>query len=350
MRETMWAAVYHGLHDLRLERRPVPELQDPRDAIVRVTRSAICTSDLHILAGAVPRAVPGTILGHEFVGQVVKVGAAIHTLKPGDRVAANCETFCGDCFFCRRGYVNNCVHGGWELGCRIDGGQAEYVRVPFADTGLTLIPSGVSYEQALFVGDILSSGWFGAELLELRPGDTVAVIGAGPVGLCAMACARLLGAGTIIAADIDPHRLQVARDNGLADVFCNPQREDLESVVLRHTGGRGADGVIEAAGGPQTFETAWRIARPNAVVALVAMYEEDQNLPLPRMYGKNLIFKTGGVDACHCKELLDRIANRQLNTDFLITHSGSLQQIEEGYALFASRRDHCLKWMLNLDI
>lgn len=350
MEQTMWAAVYRGLHDLRLERRPVPALRDPRDAIVRVTRSAICTSDLHILAGAVPRAVPGTILGHEFVGEVVETGAAIQNLRPGDRVAANCETFCGECFFCRRGYVNNCIHGGWELGCRIDGGQAEYVRVPFADTGLTTIPPSVSYEQALFVGDILSSGWFGAELLEIRPGDTVAVIGAGPVGLCAMACVRLMGAGTVIAADIDPHRLQTARDNGLADVCCDPRREDLEGLVRLHTGDRGADGVIEAAGGPDTFETAWRVARPNAVVALVAMYEEDQILPLPRMYGKNLIFKTGGVDARHCKELLDRIASRQLNTDFLITHTGPLRQILEGYDTFGNRRDRCLKWMVNLEI
>ena len=189
--DTMNALVWKGNGVLSLERRPVPELKEPRDAIVRVTRSTICTSDLHIRNGAVPRAKPGVVLGHEFVGVVEAVGSGIASLKPGDRVAACCETFCGDCWFCRRGYVNNCVHGGWELGCRIDGCQAELVRVPFADTGLTLIPDSLSDEDALFVGDILASGYWGAELCRFRPGDTAVVLGLGPVGLCAAQCAAL---------------------------------------------------------------------------------------------------------------------------------------------------------------
>ena len=167
--DTMNALVWKGDGALSLERRPVPTLQGPRDAIVRVTRSTICTSDLHIRNGAVPRARPGVVLGHEFVGVVEAVGNGISNLRPGDRVAACCESFCGDCWFCRRGYVNNCVHGGWELGCRIDGCQAEYVRVPFADTGLTPIPDALSDEDALFVGDILASGYWGAELCAFQP-------------------------------------------------------------------------------------------------------------------------------------------------------------------------------------
>ena len=180
--DTMNALVWKGDGALSLERRPVPTLQGPRDAIVRVTRSTICTSDLHIRNGAVPRARPGVVLGHEFVGVVEAVGNGISNLRPGDRVAACCESFCGDCWFCRRGYVNNCVHGGWELGCRIDGCQAEYVRVPFADTGLTPIPDALSDEDALFVGDILASGYWGAELCAFQPGDTAVVLGLGPVG------------------------------------------------------------------------------------------------------------------------------------------------------------------------
>ena len=201
MSATMMALVRRG-NQARLEERPVPALLDGRDALVRVTLSTICTSDLHILHGAVPRARDGVVLGHEFVGEVVAVGERVNGLRPGQRVAANCITFCGDCWFCRQGYINNCERGGWELGCRIDGCQAEYVRVPFADSGLTPIPDGVSDEKALLLGDILASGYFGAELCAIRPGDTVAVIGAGPVGLCAMLCARLFGAAEVIAYGI----------------------------------------------------------------------------------------------------------------------------------------------------
>lgn len=343
MDKTMMALVYKGNGRAVLEGRPVPVIRDGRDAIVRVTLSTICTSDLHILRGAVPRAKADTVLGHEFVGEIVQAGPALSGLRPGDRVAANCITFCGDCWFCRQGFINNCERGGWELGCRIDGCQAEYVRVPFADQGLTPIPDGVSDESALFLGDILSSGYFGAELCEIRPGDTVAVIGAGPVGLCAMACAALFGAGRVIALDVDEGRLRLAKARGLCTDTVNPAREDVEERILAMTG-RGADAVIEAAGGEDTLETAWKIARPNAVVALVAMYEQDQILPLPRMYGKNLTFKTGGVDAVHCGRLMKLIAAGRLNTDFLITHRGPLNRILEGYETFEQRRDGCLKW------
>lgn len=345
MKNTMLAAVYHGVGDLQLEKRPVPILREARDAIVRVTRSTICTSDLHILRGAVPRARPGITLGHEFVGEIVETGDGISSLKPGDRVAANCETFCGECWYCRRGYVNNCEKGGWELGCRIDGCQAEYVRVPFADTGLTRLPDTVSDEDALFLGDILSSAYWGAQLAEIQDGDTVAVIGAGPVGLCAAQCARLLGAGTVIVLEPDAFRRQTALENHLADVTLEPGTEAIQHI-RGLTGGRGADAVIEAAGAADTFSLAWRIARPNAVVVLVAMYEQPQVLPLPEMYGKNLIFKTGGVDACRCGELLGHIAAGRLRTDFLITHRAPLADIAEGYRVFGGRLDCCIKWVV----
>ena len=179
--------------EFKLTNKPVPELQDARDAIVRVTLSSICTSDLHIKHGSVPRAVPGITVGHEMVGIVEKVGNAVTRVKPGDRVTVNVETFCGECFFCKHGYVNNCTdpHGGWALGCRIDGGQAEYVRVPYADQGLNRIPDAVSNEQALFVGDILATGFWAARISEITTEDTVFIIGAGPTGVCTLLCTML---------------------------------------------------------------------------------------------------------------------------------------------------------------
>ncbi len=339
----MKALICHKNGSIELVEKEMPKLQNDRDAIVKVTLSSICTSDLHIMRGAVPRAVPETVLGHEFVGEIVEVGSAVKNLKKGDRVAANCETFCGECFFCRHGFINNCEKGGWELGCRIDGCQAEFVRVPFADTGLTKIPENVSYESALFVGDILSSGYFGAEMCEIKKGDTIAVIGAGPVGLCAMMCAKYLGAGKIIAIDVDASRLEIAKNQKLADFVFNPPDCDVEKEVKNLTENRGADGVIECAGAKDTFEMSWKIARPNAIVGVVAMYEENQILPLPQMYGKNLTFKTGGVDAIHCAKLLDLISKGLISTDFLITHKVSLGNIKNGYELFENKRENCLK-------
>lgn len=343
MTDFMKGFVWHNNKTASLDKRPVPKIKDKRDAIVKVTMSSICTSDLHIIRGFVPKAVPETILGHEFVGEIVDVGSDIKNLKKGDRVSANCETFCGQCYFCKRGFINNCLYGGWEIGCTIDGCQAEYVRVPFADTGLTKLPDNISYENALFVGDILSSGYWGAELCEIQKGDTVAVIGAGPVGLCSMISAKLLGAEKIIAIDVDDTRLEIAKNQNLADVVINPLNSDVEKEVKDLTEGRGADSVIEAAGGKDTFQTAWKIARTNAIVALVAMYEENQTLPLPDMYGKNLTFKTGGVDAVNCSKLVDLISEKKINTDFLITHKFSLDNIQQAYKLFENKSDNCLK-------
>lgn len=319
---------------IEIVEKPIPEIQSDKDAVIKVKVSSICTSDLHIINGSVPFAKNGVVLGHEFVGEVVETGGAVKNFKKGDRVCVNCETFCGECFFCKRGFVNNCIKGGWMLGCKIDGCQAEYVRVPYADNGLTKLPDNLSYEQALFVGDILSSGYWGAELCEIKGGETVAVIGAGPVGLCAMQCAKFLGAKKVIAIDINSYRLELAQKLGFADEIINSQTNNLPDR---------ADCVIECAGGENTFEMAWKIARPNAIVVLVAMYEKNQILPLPQMYGKNLIFKTGGVDAVHCKKLVELISNGSLSTDFLITHQFPFKNITDAYKLFENKSGNCLK-------
>lgn len=333
--------IEHG--KFALTDKPKPSLQDPRDAIVRVTVSSICTSDLHIKHGSVPRAVPGITVGHEMVGVVEQVGAEVHTLKPGDRVTVNVETFCGSCFFCRHGYVNNCTdqNGGWALGCRIDGGQTEYVRVPYADQGLNRIPDGVTDEQALFVGDILATGFWAARISEIKAEDTVLIIGAGPTGICTLQCVMLKEPGRIIVCEKDEQRRQFVREHYPEVLLCGP--EDCEDFVREHSDHGGADVVLEVAGAAGTFELAWKCARPNAIVTVVALYDEDQVLPLPRMYGKNLTFKTGGVDGCDCDEILSLIEAGKIDTTPLITHRFPLSEIEKAYEIFENRLEGVIK-------
>ncbi|KAH0790987.1 alcohol dehydrogenase catalytic domain-containing protein [Histomonas meleagridis] len=344
----MKAIVYEEKGKIALQNREIPKIQDEKDAIIKVTLTTICSSDIHIKHGAVPRAVPGIILGHEFVGEVVEVGKGVKKLKPGDRVSVNCETFCGECFFCKNGYVNNCTNpnGGWCLGCRIDGGQSEYARIPFADNCLTIIPPQVTDEQALFVGDILSTGYWAARIGELKPASTVVVIGAGPTGLCTMLCARLYSPCTIIAIDIDEHRLSLSKARGLSDITLVPGKDDIVTRVLAATNGRGADTVFEVAGGDDTFELSWKVARPNAIVVVVAMYENNQTIPLPQMYGKNLTFKTGGVDGSFCDEIMELISCGKIDASFLITHRCTLENALEAYDLFENKRENVLKYAI----
>lgn len=342
----MKAVVYKGNGIISLEERPLPEIQKDTDAIVKVTVTTICSSDIHIKHGAVPRAKENIVLGHEFVGEVIRIGRAVKKIRPGDRVAVNVETFCGKCYFCCHGYVNNCTdkYGGWALGCRIDGGQAEYVRIPFADNGLTRIPDTVSDEAALFTGDLLSTGYWAAKMGDIKLSDTVAVIGAGPAGIAVMKCVGLYNPSKIIGIDTDDLRLDLLRQHKIADVTLNPLRDDVIKAIKELTDGRGADSVLEVAGSRETFEMAWMIARPNAVVGIVAMYEEDQVLPLPKMYGKNLTFKTGGVDAANCEDILRLIENGRLDTECMITHRTTLDYIIKAYDIFENKRNGVVKY------
>ena len=333
----MLAYTYLAPGQFALSDKPVPTLQQGQDALVRVTLSSICTSDLHIKHGSVPRAVPGITVGHELVGVVEAVGPEVTAVRPGDRVAVNVETFCGHCFFCRRGYVNNCQDpdGGWALGCRIDGGQAEYVRVPYANQALSPIPDGVSDQQALFVGDILATGYWAASIGDIAPGDTVLILGAGPTGICTLLCALLKQPGRVIVCEKDPWRQAFVRTHYPQVEVVGP--EEVVDYVAAHSAHGGADAVLEVAGTPDTFRLAWQCARPNATVTVVALYDQPQVLPLPDMYGKNLTFKTGGVDGCHCDELLRLIARGDIDTTPLITHTFPLSQIDAAYALFEGK-------------
>ncbi len=329
--------------------KPVPELEAPDDAIVRITLSSICSSDLHIKHGSVPRAVPGITVGHEMVGIVEQTGNGVTAVKPGNRVTVNVETFCGTCFFCQKGYVNNCTdpNGGWAMGCRIDGGQTEFVRVPHANQGLNRIPDCVSDEQALFVGDVLATGYWAAKLSEITPEDTVLIIGAGPTGICTLLCTMLKQPRQIIICEKSLERREFIHRHYPDILTTTP--EACEAFTKMHSAHGGADVVIEVAGSDDSFALAWRSARPNAVVTLVGLYDKPQPLPLPDMYGKNLIFKTGGVDGCDCDEILRLIEEGKIDTTPLITHRFPLENLEEAYRLFENKLDGVVKIAITPD-
>ena len=280
----MQAYTYVSKGKFELREKPKPTLMQERDAIVKVTLASICSSDLHIKHGSVPRAVPGITVGHEMVGIVEEVGKAVTKVKPGDRVTVNVETFCGECFFCKKGYVNNCTdeNGGWALGCRIDGGQAEYVRVPFADQGLNKIPDGVTDRQALLVGDVLATGYWATRISEISEQDTVLIIGAGPTGICTLLSVMLKKPRRIIVCEKDKNRLQFIRQHYPEILLVSPEK--CEAFVRANSDHGGADVVLEVAGAEATFRLAWECARPNGLVTVVALYDQAQILPLPDMY------------------------------------------------------------------
>ena len=320
-----------------------PQLIDSKDAIVKVTMSSICTSDLHIKHGSVPKAVKGITVGHEMVGIVDEVGSDVKNVKVGDRVTVNVETFCGECFFCKNGYVNNCTdkNGGWALGCRIDGGQTEYVRVPYANQGLNKIPDNVTDEQALFVGDVLATGFWATRISEIKKDDTVLIIGAGPTGICTLLCVILKNPKKIIVCEKDETRRNFVKTHYPNVIVTEP--ETCKEVVLNESAHGGADVVLEVAGTEETFKMAWDCARPNAIVTIVALYDKAMILPLPDMYGKNLIFKTGGVDGCDCEEILSLIEQGKIDTTSLITHKYKLEDIEKAYEIFENKQDNVMK-------
>ncbi len=325
------------------EEKPKPEILHERDAIVKVTLASVCSSDIHIKHGSVPRAVEGITVGHEMVGIVEETGSAVTHVKKGDRVTVNVETFCGDCFFCKKGFVNNCTdkNGGWALGCRIDGGQAEYVRVPFADQGLNKIPDTVSDRQALLVGDVLATGFWATRISEITEDDTVLIIGAGPTGICTLLCVMLKNPKKIIVCETDPNHIEFVNKH-YPDVLTVTPDKWLDFVMNQSELG-GADVVLEVAGADSTFRLAYECARPNAIVTVVALYGKPQTLPLPDMYGKNLTFKTGGVDGCDCDEILKLIETGKINTEPLITHTFPLNEIDKAYHIFENKLDKVIK-------
>lgn len=345
----MKAYVYHGPENMSLDQVPKPKILHPKDAIVKVTTSTICGTDKHIRHGGLPEVEPGRIIGHEFCGIVDEVGPGVTRFKPGDRVAVSCVTQCMECFYCRRGMYSQCVDGSWIFGYKIDGCQADYVRVPYADSGMHLIPAELEDEDVLFVGDILSTGYFGAEMGNIQPGDTVAVFGSGPVGMCAMATARLWGPARIVAVDIDESRLEFAKKNGWADYGLNPKKVDVAEELRKMTDGRGADVTIEANGFEATFKGAISGVRPGGTVSIIGVFETPQEVAMNKLWIKNISIRMGLVNANRIPELITLIKEGKLNMRPLITHTLPLPQVAEGYDIFEERRDGALKVVLKAD-
>ncbi len=347
--KTMKAVVFREKGKVELTDVPVPQIIEPDDAIVKVTLSTICGSDIHILHGFVPAVKNGTIVGHEFVGEIVEAGPAVD-LPIGTRVAAACSDTCGKCFYCKRGVTAFCeAHE--ELtyfGCTadLDGCQAEYVRVPHANYILHQIPEGVSDDSALFVGDILSTGYFGALNAGLKHGDTVAVYGCGPVGICAAAVCRLFGVARIIMVDTEQSRLEFAKKNGYADVILNPKNEDVAAAILKLTEGRGVDSAIEAAGAAPTLDMAFNLTRKSGYVSVISIPFFEYNIPINTIVYKNLTVHAGCVNTDRMDDLLTLIQHGALDLTPLITHKKPLNDVLEGYDVFGNKKDNCIKWAI----
>ncbi len=332
----MKALVYHGPGEKEWEDKVDPQLQMPTDVIVRIDSSTICGTDLHILEGDVPEVPLGTVLGHEAVGTVVDTGSAVTTLTEGDRVLVSCITSCGRCRFCREGHYGLCTGGGgWIFGHLIDGLQAEYARVPFADTSVYSVPEGLSDEQVLFLADILPTAYeVGVLNGRVQPGDTVVVVGAGPIGLATIMTAKLLTPARIVAVDLAETRLAKAREFG-ADVTINNAVDDPVQVVNELTGGLGADVAVEAVGVPATFELCTALVRPGGRVANVGVHGDPATLHLETLWIRDVTITTGLVDTVTTPQLLDLIAGGRLDPTPFATHRFTLGDTLAAYETFA---------------
>jgi alcohol dehydrogenase len=331
----MKAIVYHGPGNKAWEEAPKPSILDDTDAIVRVDAVTICGTDLHILKGDVPAVTDGRILGHEAVGTVEEVGPGVKTVKVGDRVLVSCITACGSCRYCREAQYGQCLGGGgWILGHKIDGTQAEYVRVPFADTSTYPVPAGVSDEQILMMADILPTGYeVGVLNGKVRPGDVVAVVGAGPIGLAAILGAKLYSPSHIVAIDLADSRLEAAKQFG-ADLTINNGREDAIAIIKEMTGGLGADVSMEAVGVPATFELAAALVRPGGRIANIGVHGEPATLHLEELWIKNVTITTGLVDTYSTPTLIKLIESGMINPSPLVTHTFEMDQFEDAYDVF----------------
>jgi alcohol dehydrogenase len=340
MEAAMRALVYHGPGQKAWQEAPEPELTDDGDAIVRVDATTICGTDLHILKGDVPAVARGRILGHEAVGTVDEVGDGVHRLRPGDRVLVSCISACGTCRFCREGRYGQCLDGGgWILGHTIDGTQADYVRVPFADTSTYRVPAGLTDEETLMLADVLPTGYeVGVLAGGVRPADVVAVVGAGPVGLSAITGAQLYSPSHIVAIDLSDARLEAAKHFG-ADVVVNNSGEDPLAVIGKLTGGLGADVAIEAVGLPASFELAVGLVRPGGRIANIGVHGDAATLHLEDQWIRDITITTGLVDASSTPALMRLISTGQIDARRFITHRFGLDAFEEAYDVFARAAD-----------
>lgn len=343
----MKALVYHGPGRKAYEDHAKPVLIDPTDAIIRITRTTICGTDLHILKGDLPSCVPGRILGHEGVGVVDSVGAAVTAFKPGDAVLISCVSACGKCEYCRRGMFSHCTTGGWILGNTIDGTQAEFVRTPHADTSLYPIPAGADEEALVMLSDILPTGFeCGVLNGKVAPGSTIAIVGSGPVGLAALLTAHFYSPAEIIMIDLDDNRLEIARRFGATSTV-NSADGNATAAVMALTGNRGVDTAIEAVGVPATFELCEQIIAPGGIIANVGVHGKPVALHLEQLWDRNIAITTRLVDTSSTPMLLKLLAAARIDAKLLITHRFKLDQILEAYETFGNAaKTHALKVIL----
>jgi len=328
------ALVYQGPGKKALDQRPMPEIQSTGDAIVKIVKTTICGTDLHILRGDVPTCAPGRILGHEGIGVIEQVGAGVTAFQRGNRVLISCISACGKCDYCRRGMYSHCATGGWILGNAIDGTQAKYVRIPHADTSLYPIPQGADEEALVMLSDILPTGFeCGVLNGKIAPGNTVAIIGAGPIGLAALLTAQFYAPAQIIMIDLDANRLEVSKRFG-ATATVNPADGEPAGTVLRLTGGRGVDTAIEAVGTPASFETCQDIIAPGGTIANIGVHGVKVDLHLERLWSQNISITTRLVDTVTTPMLLKTVRSQKINPTLLITHRFNLDQILDAYDTF----------------
>jgi len=335
----MKALIYRGPGKKALEERPKPEIEENSDAIVRILKTTICGTDLHILKGDVPTCSPGRILGHEGVGVVEKIGSGVASFKPGDHVLISCITSCGKCDYCRKGMYSHCTTGGWILGNKINGTQAEYVRIPHADTSLYKIPAGVDEEALVMLSDILPTGFeCGVLNGKVKPGDVVAIVGSGPIGLAALLTAQFYSAAQIIMIDPDDNRLEVAKRIGATATVNNKDGKSVEKV-MRMTEARGVDCAIEAVGIPATFELCQELVAPGGVIANIGVHGVKADLHLEKLWDRNITITTRLVDTVTTPMLLKTVQSKKLDPQQLITHRFTLDKILDAYDTFGRAAD-----------
>ncbi len=323
---------------------PKARLHDENDAVVQIIKTSICGTDLHILKGDVPTVAPGRILGHEGIGVVVDTGSGVNRFKKGDRVLISCITACGKCDYCRRSIPSHCVSGGWVLGNTIDGTQAEFVRIPYADTSLYLIPNGADDDAMVMLSDILPTGYeCGVLNGTVKPGDTVAIVGAGPVGLAALLTAQFYAPARLIMIDLDDNRLKVAKQFGATDII-NSVAGRAGKQVMQLTGGVGVDVAIEAVGIAETFELCQEIISPGGHIANVGVHGTSATLHLEKLWSQNITITTRLVDAISTSMLLKTVVSGKLQPKQLITHHFELSEILKAYDTFSNAgKEHALK-------
>jgi alcohol dehydrogenase len=344
----MKALIYKGPGKKAVEERPVPEITAPTDAIVKISKTTICGTDLHILKGDVPTCEPERILGHEGVGVVEKVGAGVTSFRPGDHVLISCITSCGKCDYCRKGMYSHCMTGGWILGHRIDGTQAEYVRIPHADTSLYRIPAGIDEEALVMLSDIFPTSFeCGVLNGKIKPGDTVAIVGSGPIGLAALLTAQFYSPAQIIMIDVDDNRLEVSKKLG-ATAVVNSQDGKAADKVKQLTGGIGVDCAIEAVGVPASFILCEDIVAPGGVIANIGVHGVKVDLHLERLWDRNITITTRLVDTVTTPMLLKTVQSKKIDPKQLITHRFTLDKIMDAYDTFGKAAStHALKVIIN---